>query len=195
LQVTNLHALAGCLLATPRYGDATLHDRDAAVLRQRLRELKSRIDATDARLREAQDKASAYQTNCQSLEEQRREITSQMERVEARAREAEDQASVYKADLVRLEFRTASLTKQLERAEEQLQGLGPQSMRSPAQGAIAALEHEITAIRASTSWRVTAPLRFIKRAARALATRGVIARLRRAKLEVSARLRQAGAAR
>lgn len=121
LPVANLQRLAEGLLATPRYGDATLYDRDAAKLRLELEAVREAI-------REA---------------------------AEARGR---------------LEFRAASLARQLEQAEERLAAAATELAAArtmaeklrEAQAALADRDRQIAALRASTSWRVTAPLRRVK---------------------------------
>lgn len=133
LPVDDLQTFAEALLPTPRYGDATSYDRDPVQLRE---ELSKTRDAAEARIRE----------------------------LETRAVELE-------ADVARLKFRADSLSVQLRRAEgspySRIEPTNATTLpashgQADAAALLAIREREIAALRSSTSWRITAPLRQLK---------------------------------
>jgi FkbM family methyltransferase len=151
---STIEQLAEALATTPRYGDETHHDRDPAWLR--------------AKLEIARQAAAEARASLQS------ELRAMCEVVDERAE-----------TIKRLEFRCASLSKQLTRAEEALTRSEEALTRSEeaqakqltrAEEAQASLDETqavlrtrdatITALHTSTSWRITAPLRFLTKAAR-----------------------------
>lgn len=143
IPIADLDDLAIAVLGTPRFGDETAYDRNPSQLRDILarivRENTDRLRTVDAELKAAREMAA-------------REIS-------------------------RVEFRAASLTQQLRRAEERLAAAessagGVMAEQQRARTAASALEaalklvaerdQEIRALRNSTSWRLTAPLRRLK---------------------------------
>jgi hypothetical protein len=143
IQISDLDALAIAVLETPRFGDQTAKDRNPSQLRDAIgqieRERMEQLRMMDARLRT----------------------------VEAELKAAREAAA---RDISRLEFRATSLAQQLRRAEEQLAGkagaldavLKLVEARDQDLRLVEARDQEIRALRESTSWRVTAPLRRFK---------------------------------
>jgi chromosome segregation ATPase len=99
--------------------------------------------------------------------EQLRTMDARLRTVEAELKAAREAAA---RDISRLEFRATSLAQQLRRAEEQLAGkagaldavLKLVEARDQDLRLVEARDQEIRALRESTSWRVTAPLRRFK---------------------------------
>ena len=159
LPVHDLDTLAAALLATPRYGDATAIDRDPDQLRQAL------ALSEDARRAVEADSRAAVA----AADDRHRALAEDL----SAARDASER------EIQRLEFRAASLLKQLRAAEDRWDRLcaehdaqqeayaavatGLEQQLAARDGEIAAREFQVAALRRSTSWRVTAPLRGLKR--------------------------------
>jgi len=176
IEISDLDSLATAILETPRYGDRTIKDRSPAQLREAIAQIEhenmEQVCSLDARIRTAQEELQAAReaAACNVVD-----LQKQLEAVrEAAAR-----------DVARLEFRAASLSQQLRRAEdrvatalaaaaaqeqERIQVLTAQEqtrsdflkVHDADLQLIVARDQEIKALRESTSWRVTAPLRWVK---------------------------------
>jgi FkbM family methyltransferase len=135
LSVSTLDELAQHLIATPRYGDVTEHDRDAARQAARVETLRQELAAARAEQEKLRQAA---------------EISAAAAREEAAAQLAAEQAQVrrLRAEVARLEFRTASLARAMR------------SEASPPQvGVRQALQVLVRAVRRSAGWRAGEMLR------------------------------------
>jgi FkbM family methyltransferase len=147
------------LRARDAEAQALMYQSNCAGVETQVRDLTTQLEMAESRTLSAETQVSLYDSNCKSLDVQVCDLTAQLEAI---AREARDHASASRADLVRLEFRAASLVRQLECAEDKLKRLEPEAAAFvAAQATIAGLNRDIEAIRASTSWRITVPLRRI----------------------------------
>ncbi len=147
IPIGSLQELAQAVLATPRYGDATEFDCDPVRLKE---DAAARIAERDRELAAMREELRAAREDIVRLDFRCANLTAQLARAEDTAAEREGEFAAIREklraareDIVRADFRCANLTAQLARAED----------------TAAERERAITALQASTSWRITAPLR------------------------------------
>lgn len=172
LPVEDLDDLAAAILATPRYGDATDFDRDPTGLHEALASAERAHEETKSRL-EAERQALAASERAQLETRSRLEAAG-----EAASRQRDEEIAslreVHRQETRGLEFRAASLLKQLaiteaallrsqeESLEEHQRHRGCADQLRELDRSLQTRDSEIAALRSSTCWRLTAPLRGFK---------------------------------
>jgi FkbM family methyltransferase len=130
IAVNGLDDLAAAILASPRYGDATAHDRDAAWLGTALRAAETRLEEVRAEAEERLRKSAADAAEVETrLEFRNAALTARLRAVQEQLSDAQEQFRV---------------------AQEQLRATLVR---------VAHAEARIDALYASASWRLTSPVR------------------------------------
>lgn len=159
IPVCGLDDLAAAILSSPRFGDASPHDRDAVWLGEALRAADASLNLARAEAEEIRRKSVADVS----------EMESRLKAARAEAEESQRKLATAGSEVkARLEFRNEALTTQLRIVQEQLRGIqghlqvAQEQLRS-AQDDAAHAKVRIAALYASTSWRLMGPLRRIAR--------------------------------
>jgi len=155
--------LATALLMAPRYGDVTEHDRDPAWLREQLSRAQQELSQKTVLVAQLEERCSTFKQLEGAVADLQNELAS--ERAE-RAHTAEELEAASLA-ITRLEFRAASVSKQLEKAEYEARTVSDrlhaaEQTVTAREAQAVALAAEVAALRASTSWRLTRPLRWLR---------------------------------
>lgn len=164
--------LAAAILATPRSGDQTEHDRDSAWLLAQLNEYRQ-IGAVEAPsgLAEFREILFRQAAELEAERSARRRSTLEVESAQAAVTRAEFRAKSSVQQLEHAERQAAlaiaALEKQLAAREEDLAAARQEAAAAHEEAAardhsIVALEGRVAALRSSTSWRLTKPLRWLR---------------------------------
>jgi FkbM family methyltransferase len=187
--VQNLDELASALMVAPRYGDATPFDRNPAQLKaafeqqtrdaeaviavqqQQLRDAEAFIVAGRQRQQEIEATLAAEQARCAQLSDaqQRAEFRAaslfrQISQIEDRLTDEQARAAKTKSELASAASALAEHRERLASRHGELQDI--RAHKDQLEQRIQGLEKTVADIRASTSWKASYPIRWLKRRVR-----------------------------